>query len=53
VDVTTKVDELSREIDQHVVAGFALTIAFHTPIQHDACSFFSIHLYYAKDCPIV
>jgi hypothetical protein len=44
---------LSRKIDQLMATSFAHTIAPHTPIQDEACSFCFIHLHHAKDCPTV
>jgi hypothetical protein len=53
VDVTTKVDALSRKIDQLMGVGFAPTTTSHTPIQHEAYSFCFSPLHHGKDCPTV
>jgi hypothetical protein len=53
VDVTTKVDTLSRKIDQLMAAGFAPTTALHMTMQHEACSFCCSPSHHAKDCPTI
>jgi hypothetical protein len=41
LDVTDKVNALSRKLDQIMVAGFAPTTAPYVPTPHEACSFCS------------
>jgi len=50
-DVTTKVDALSRKIDQLMAAGFAPTSSSHIPPRHEPCSFCSSAAHHVKDCP--
>jgi hypothetical protein len=50
-DVTTKVDALSRKIDQLLAAGFAPTSFSHIPPRHEPCSFCSSAAHHVKDCP--
>jgi hypothetical protein len=51
--MTTKVDALSRKLDQISAAGFASTTAPHIPPPQEACSFCSNPLHQAKDCSII
>jgi hypothetical protein len=51
--VTTKVDALSRKLDQIMAAGFAPTIVSHIPPPQEVCSFCSNPSHQAKDCFII
>jgi hypothetical protein len=51
--MTTKVDALSRKLDQIMAASFAPTIAPHTPPPQEACSFCSNPSHQAKYCSII
>jgi hypothetical protein len=50
LDITTKVDALSRKFDQLMAADFARTTS-HTPTPHEPCSFCSSPMQNARDCP--
>jgi hypothetical protein len=52
-DVTTKVDALSKKIDQLMAAGFVLTSSSHISIQHEPCSFCSSTAHHVRDCPTI
>jgi hypothetical protein len=51
-DVTTKVDALSRKLDQLMAAGFAPTTS-QPQVPHEPCSFCSSPAHHANDCPII
>jgi hypothetical protein len=53
LDVTTKVDALSRDIYQLMAAGFSRTTTPYMPLPQEACSFCSSPSHHARDCPIV
>jgi hypothetical protein len=53
LDVTTKVDALSRKLDQIMAAGFAPTTVPHIPPPQEVCSFCSNPSHQAKDCSII
>jgi hypothetical protein len=52
LDVTTKVDALSRKLDQLMAAGFAPTTS-HTSTPHEPCSFCSSLMHNTRDYPTV
>jgi hypothetical protein len=52
-DVTTKVDALSRKINQLMAAGFAPTSSSHISPQQEPCSFCSSTMHHVRDCPAV
>ncbi|XP_062150305.1 uncharacterized protein LOC133858859 [Alnus glutinosa] len=52
-DVTTKVDALSRKINQLMAAGFAPTSPSHISPQQEPCSFCSSTMHHVRDCPAV
>jgi hypothetical protein len=51
--MTTKVDALSRKLDQIMVAGFAPTTVPHIPPPQEVCSFYSNPSHQAKDCSVI
>jgi len=51
--MTTKVDALSRKLDQIMAANFAPTNAPHIATPQEVCSFWSNPSHQAKDCPII
>jgi hypothetical protein len=51
IEVTIKLDALSRKLDQLMAVGFAPTLAPPTHIQHEACAFCSHPFHYANNCP--
>jgi hypothetical protein len=53
LDMTTKVDALSRKLDQIIAAGFAPTTTPHIPPPQEACSFCSNPSHQVKDCSII
>ncbi|XP_062166979.1 uncharacterized protein LOC133873272 [Alnus glutinosa] len=53
LDVTTKVDALSRKLDQIMAAGFAPTTVSHIPPPQEVCSFCSNPSHQAKDCSVL
>jgi hypothetical protein len=52
-EVTSKVDALSRKLDQIMAAGFSPTPVSHISTPHEVCSFCSSPSHQAKDCPII
>jgi hypothetical protein len=52
-EVTSKVDALSRKLDQIMAAGFAPTPVAPISTPHEVCSFCSNPSHQAKDCPII
>jgi hypothetical protein len=50
-DVTTKVEALSRKIDQLMAAGFVHTSSSNIFPQHEPCSFCSSTTHHVSDCP--
>jgi len=53
LDVTTKVDVLSRKLDQIMAVGFAPTTVSHIPPPQEVCSFCSNPSHQAKDCSVI
>jgi hypothetical protein len=53
LDVTTKVDALSRKLDQIMATGFAPTTVSHIPPPQEVCSFCSNPSHQAKDCSVI
>jgi hypothetical protein len=51
--VTTKMDALSRKLDQIMAADFVPTTSPHIPTPQEACSFCSNPSHQAKDCSII
>jgi hypothetical protein len=51
--VTTKVDALSRKLDQIMAAGFAPTTVSHIPPPQEVYSFCSNPSHQAKDCSVI
>lgn len=52
-DVTTKVDALSRKIDQLMAAGFVPTSSSHISPQQEPCSFCSSTMHHVRDYPTI
>jgi len=52
-DVTTKVDALSRKINQLMATGFVPTSSSHISTQHEPCSFCFSPAHHVRDCPTI
>jgi hypothetical protein len=52
-EVTSKVDALTRKLDQILAAGFAPTPVAPISNSHEVCPFCSNPSYQEKDCPII
>jgi hypothetical protein len=53
LDLNTKVDALSRKLDQLLASGFVPGTSSHIHTRHDACSFCFNPSHQAGNCPIV